>query len=90
MTPERSDLVLAPNIPDSEADILVLNRLHVEACKHNTEPLLCLLCPLCLDGSSNSPIVGIVVTISPSFNLYNIVVFPAASRPTRNIVISQI
>jgi hypothetical protein len=29
------------------------------------------------------PIVGIVVTISPSFNLYNIVVFPAASRPTK-------
>jgi len=28
------------------------------------------------------PIVGIVVTISPSFNLYNIVVFPAASNPT--------
>mgnify|MGYP001402653733 CR=1 FL=1 len=26
--------------------------------------------------------VGIVVTISPSFNLYKIVVFPAASRPT--------
>ena len=30
----------------------------------------------------NSPIVGIVVTISPSFSLYKIVVFPAASRPT--------
>ena len=29
------------------------------------------------------PIVGIVVTISPNFNLYNIVVFPAASRPTK-------
>ena len=28
------------------------------------------------------PIVGMVVTISPSFSLYNIVVFPAASRPT--------
>ena len=26
--------------------------------------------------------VGIVVTISPSFSLYRIVVFPAASRPT--------
>ena len=26
--------------------------------------------------------VGMVVTISPSFNLYKIVVFPAASRPT--------
>mgnify|MGYP007022706061 CR=1 FL=1 len=26
--------------------------------------------------------VGIVVTISPSFSLYKIVVFPAASNPT--------
>ena len=40
MTPEGSDLVLATNIPDSEADILVLDRLHVEPCKQNTEPLL--------------------------------------------------
>ena len=30
------------------------------------------------------PIVGIVVTTSPNFNLYKIVVFPAASRPTRD------
>lgn len=28
------------------------------------------------------PIVGMVVTISPSFSLYKIVVFPAASKPT--------
>ena len=31
----------------------------------------------------NSPIVGIVVTTSPNFNLYRIVVFPAASSPTK-------
>ena len=36
----------------------------------------------------NVPIVGMVVTISPSFNLYRIVVFPAASRPTMRIRIS--
>ena len=34
------------------------------------------------------PIVGIVVTISPSFSLYKIVVFPAASNPTMRILIS--
>lgn len=34
------------------------------------------------------PIVGIVVTISPSFNLYKMVVFPAASKPTIKIRIS--
>lgn len=32
--------------------------------------------------------VGIVVTISPSFSLYRMVVFPAASRPTIRIRIS--
>ena len=30
MSPERSDLVLATHVPDCEADVLVLNRLHVE------------------------------------------------------------
>ena len=34
------------------------------------------------------PIVGIVVTISPSLSLYRIVVFPAASKPTIKILIS--
>lgn len=32
--------------------------------------------------------VGMVVTISPSFSLYRIVVFPAASSPTIRILIS--
>lgn len=32
--------------------------------------------------------VGMVVTISPSFSLYRMVVFPAASRPTIRILIS--
>lgn len=31
---------------------------------------------------SLSPMVGMVVTISPSFSLYKMVVFPAASNPT--------
>ncbi|KAG6558287.1 hypothetical protein Mapa_000037 [Marchantia paleacea] len=38
--------------------------------------------------STLNPMVGMVVTISPSFNLYKIVVFPAASRPTIKIRIS--
>lgn len=33
--------------------------------------------------------VGMVVTISPSFSLYKIVVLPAASRPTIRIRISR-
>ena len=31
---------------------------------------------------TNLPMVGMVVTISPSLSLYRIVVLPAASRPT--------
>lgn len=34
------------------------------------------------------PMVGIVVTISPSLSLYKIVVFPAASSPTIKMRIS--
>ena len=34
------------------------------------------------------PIVGIVVTISPSLSLYSMVVFPAASKPTIKILMS--
>ena len=37
---------------------------------------------------SHLPMVGIVVTISPSFSLYRMVVLPAASRPTIKIRIS--
>ena len=38
--------------------------------------------------STLKPMVGIVVTISPSLSLYRIVVLPAASRPTIRILIS--
>ena len=34
------------------------------------------------------PIVGMVVTISPSLSLYKMVVLPAASNPTISILIS--
>jgi len=34
------------------------------------------------------PMVGMVVTISPSLSLYRMVVFPAASRPTMRMRIS--
>ena len=38
--------------------------------------------------STLKPIVGIVVTISPSLSLYRMVVLPAASKPTMRIRIS--
>ena len=37
---------------------------------------------------ADEPMVGMVVTISPSLSLYRIVVFPAASKPTIKIRIS--
>ena len=38
--------------------------------------------PLLPASPQNSPMVGMVVTISPNFSLYRIVVLPAASKPT--------
>ena len=75
VAPERADLVLAANVPHREADVLVLDRLDVEA--------------YAVSGRRRRlPMVGIVVTISPSLSLYRIVVLPAASRPTIRMRIS--
>ena len=47
-----------------------------------------------MKGEINLPMVGMVVTTSPNFNLYNIVVFPAASRPferhLENVIIAEL
>ena len=43
---------------------------------------------LVLTVTTLKPMVAMVVTISPSFSLYRIVVFPAASRPTMRMRIS--
>lgn len=76
MPPKGTDLVLSSDIPDSEGDVLVFHSLNVKACMHYAS------------GRGNaeiqlySPIVGMVVTISPNFSLYRMVVLPAASSPT--------
>jgi hypothetical protein len=82
MPPQRSDLVLASDIPHGELDVLVLDGLNVEACI----PLS--TCARVGTWRGNIPIVGMVVTISPSLSLYRIVVFPAASKPTIRMRIS--
>ena len=41
-------------------------------------------CPF--SSLTNLPMVGMVVTISPSLSLYRIVVLPAASNPTKTNV----
>lgn len=82
MPPEGPDLVLPTHIPHGEADVLVLHRLHVEPCgerqRRETEARgaaspfegalmgsgLCSVPP-----QPHPPMVGMVVTISPSLSL---------------------
>ena len=40
VAPERSDLVLTADVPDREADVLVLHCLDVETCKRATTGLI--------------------------------------------------
>lgn len=76
MPPQGTNLVLSSDIPHGERDVLVLNGLDVESC----EEVSMFAAPAMT--SQHIPIVGMVVTISPNFNLYRMVVLPAASRPT--------
>lgn len=72
--------------------------------RHNLKIMKCLtylmlVCPprshtwnfrfLYVTCSTLNPIVGIVVTTSPTCSLYSIVVFPAPSKPRINILISR-
>jgi hypothetical protein len=87
MSPQRSDLVLSTNIPYGELNVLVFDSLNVEAWKTRCQLFPGQIEACCVNGAI-IPIVGMVVTISPSFSLYKIVVFPAASKPTIKILIS--
>ena len=96
MSPERTDLVLSTDIPHGELNVLVLDGLDVETCSEveSSAPssfrfarVVQIDKPGCVRGCYE-PIVGMVVTISPSFRLYRMVVLPAASRPTIRILIS--
>ena len=86
MSPERTDLVLSTDIPHGELNVLVLDGLDVETCRKIESSASSSFRfarvaqidePECVRGCYE-PIVGMVVTISPSFSLYRIVVFPAA------------
>ena len=85
MTPQRSNFVLTTHIPYSETDVSILDRLDVET--YTIFVITTNVISRQQDGKRknliNLPIVGIVVTISPNFNLYKIVVLPAASNPTK-------
>lgn len=100
MTPQRTNFVLSADIPHCETDVFVLNGLHIKTYMEKYKIKITLkLWHIKHVAVSLSllkkifiylflPIVGIVVTTSPSLSLYNIVVFPAASRPTMRILIS--
>ena len=87
MPPQRPDLVLSAHVPHGELDVLVFDSLDIEAyisCEHQHADSW----HSRIGCWEDAPMVGMVVTISPSFSLYKIVVFPAASKPTIRILIS--
>jgi hypothetical protein len=65
MPPERADLVLPSHVPDGERNVLVFDRLDVKTLLERKRSFLLKAKP----QSPNVPIVGMVVTISPSLSL---------------------
>lgn len=91
MAPQWSNLILTADVPNCETYILVLHSFNIKTLNTKQKPNISILFSSANIGEtdlSHLPIVGMVVTISPSFSLYRIVVFPAASRPTIRILIS--
>ena len=85
VTPERSDLVLTSNILPWNNNVTLLTIVYL-ICLELTQTLN--LTFLYVTVSTLNPTVGIVFTDCPSFSLYSIVVFPAASNPSIKILIS--
>lgn len=72
MSPQRSNLILSSDIPNCETNVLILHCFDIES-YHRSETIENQSYAK-LSTDKRSPIVGIVVTTSPSFNLYRIVV----------------
>jgi len=71
MPPEGTDFVLSSDVPDGEGDVLVLDSLDIETCVMGGGGKLRVQCKICdiYFGRRCLPMVGIVVTISPSLSL---------------------
>ena len=82
MPPKGTDRALTSDVQHCERNVLVNDILDMEPWN---EPSVV----EGLDGTRDKPNVGIVVTTSPSFNLNRMVVFPAASSPTCERIISE-
>ena len=79
MPPKGSNLVLSADVPNRETYVLIFNGFHIKTFQIYNRLNKSII------ELTDRPIVGIVVTISPNFSLYRIVVFPAASKPTIKI-----
>lgn len=66
MPPQRPDLILPANIPHGELNVLVFDGLNIEACRERVDQQGALGS---MAGGRAIPMVGMVVTISPNFNL---------------------
>lgn len=70
VSPQWADFVLASDVPHGELDVLVLDSLDVEACARLLSAMQLLIQPLAAPRVElYAPMVGMVVTISPSFSL---------------------
>ena len=67
-------LVSSSDVPCNEVNIFVVDSLNVKSCVGLSLYIKSV-------HLMHLPRVGMVVTTSPSFSLYSVVVFPAASRP---------
>ena len=103
VSPQRPDLILSTDVPHRELNVLVFDSLDVEAYWEHGKlgfhrdqkvagaadsPMVGIVVLSGSAGQSDQRLGGKTYTISPSFNLYKMVVFPAASRPTIKIRIS--
>jgi hypothetical protein len=74
MSPKRADLVLPSYVPDIELDVLIRDRLNVEA-DYGSQSKRVRMGGLCVcTGLDNNAPVGIVVTDWFSLSLYKIAV----------------
>ena len=77
------NFVSSSNVPRGPVNVLVVNRLHIESCELHVRIVNITANTSTATRRRHVPMVGMVVTTSPSFSLYSTVVFPAASRPLK-------
>lgn len=89
-TPVWPDASLTTEIPNLKFKIFIRYLLYVESnrCKENSIREL-KQSKIITTSSNQANVLGMVVTTSPTWSRYRMVVFPAPSRPRINILISR-